>query len=147
MFKKTRDEAEEHLKRCEQLFSQDPGKYDNAYRNLKSYIDDLDELQREKEAKKSFALEQIPQQAQLAKERAEAMKRLRDKYQIRVNTKQELHFKQLIQMRSQDPKFFYEFKKKRALMTKEKEPEKPELYHVVFLREREQQRLKKEKEK
>lgn len=57
VFKKTRDEAESHLKRLEPLFIEQPNKYDNAYRNLRSYVDDLDELQAEKQARKSFALE------------------------------------------------------------------------------------------
>lgn len=44
VYKRTRDEAEDHLKRLEPLILQEPQKYDNAYRNLKSYIDDLDEM-------------------------------------------------------------------------------------------------------
>ena len=48
-------------------------------------------------------------------------------------------------MRSQDPKFYYEFKKKRTTMLKEKEPAKPELYHVTYLRQQEQERREKER--
>ena len=40
---------------------------------MRSYIKDMKELQEEKEAKKSYALEQIPQQAQLAKERKQEL--------------------------------------------------------------------------
>ena len=35
-------------------------KFENEFRNLRSYIKDMKELQDLKEAKKSYALEQIP---------------------------------------------------------------------------------------
>ena len=57
----TRDEAEESLGRLQHLLFKQPEVFDNAYRNLKSYIDDLDAEEEAKKAKKSFALEQIPQ--------------------------------------------------------------------------------------
>lgn len=57
------------------------------------------------------------------------------KFQIKLNKDDELQFKQLMQMRSQEPKFYYEFKKHRTLMLQEKEPKKKELYHVTYLRE------------
>lgn len=63
-----------------------------------------------------------------------ALQKLIDKYQIRINPQQELVFKQLIQMRCQNSTFFYDFKKKRTQMLKEKEFEKKEPFHVVFLR-------------
>jgi DNA-dependent RNA polymerase auxiliary subunit epsilon len=50
-------------------------------------------------------------------------------------------------MRCQGPKFFYEFKKRRTHMLKEKEPIKKEPFHVIFMRKLEEERLEKEKEK
>ena len=38
----------------------DPDKFENDYRNLKSYIEDFKEHEEERMAKKSFLLEQIP---------------------------------------------------------------------------------------
>ena len=37
-------------------------------------------------------------------------------------------------MKCQNPSFFYEFKKYRSQLTKEKEPEKQELYYKIYLR-------------
>ena len=50
-------------------------------------------------------------------------------------------------MRSQEPKFYYEFKKKRTLLLKEKEPQKKELYHVTYLRNIEREKAEKERKK
>lgn len=46
----------------------------------------------------------------------------------------------MIEKRSQEPKFYYEFKKKRTLMLKEKEPTKKEHYHITYLRLMEKER-------
>ena len=51
----------------------------------------------------------------------------------------------MIEIRCQKPSFFYDFKKKRTVMLKEKEPEKKEHYHVIYLRQLEQEKLEKEK--
>jgi len=45
----------------------EPTKFDNAHLNLRSYMKDIQELIDLNKAKKSWALEQIPQQAVLAK--------------------------------------------------------------------------------
>ena len=42
-------------------------------------------------------------------------------------------------MRSKTPNFFYEFKKHRTHLTKEKEPEKKEHYHIEYLRMKEKE--------
>ena len=49
------------------------------------------------------------------------LNKLITKYQIKVNLDQELHFKELIKMRCQKPAFYYEFKKNRTVLMKEKE--------------------------
>ena len=61
VFKLTKDEATKHLKLLDAHMLRDPEKFQNEYRNLKSYIEDLEEMEEERRAKKSFALEQIPQ--------------------------------------------------------------------------------------
>ncbi len=61
VFKLTKDEASRHLERLEAHMLKDPEKFENDYRNLKSYIEDLQLMDEERRAKKSFALEQIPQ--------------------------------------------------------------------------------------
>ena len=43
VFRMTKDEAERHLKRLELLMKKEPGKFDTDCRNLKSFIEDLDE--------------------------------------------------------------------------------------------------------
>lgn len=68
-----------------------------------------------------------------------------EKHQIKINVDQQLDFKQLMKIKCQVPKFFFEFKKNRTVLLKEKEPEKKEHYHIIYLRE--QERLRKEKEK
>ena len=73
-------------------------------------------------------------QAQLAKERRDALQALIDKFQIKVNAEQQLKFKDLMKTRSLHPLFFYEFKKNRTILTREKEHEKKEPFHVVFIR-------------
>ena len=60
MFKLTKDEASKHLVRLEAHMLRDPDKFENDYRNLKSYIEDFKEHEEERMAKKSFLLEQIP---------------------------------------------------------------------------------------
>ena len=57
VFKLAREEAEGHLLRLGASIEKEPGRYDNEFSNLKSYIDDLEELQLKKKARKSFALE------------------------------------------------------------------------------------------
>ena len=52
-----------------------------------------------------------------------------------------------MQMKSQNPTFFYEFKKQRSQLIKEKEPEKKELYYKTYLRMVEEERIEKEKKK
>ena len=49
--------------------------------------------------------------------------------------------------RSQNPRFFYDFKKNRTIMTREKELEKREPFHVVFIRNKEEEKEKKRKAK
>jgi len=56
------------------------------------------------------------------------------KFQIKLNHDDELCFEQVMKMRSQEPKFYYEFKRKRTTMLQEKEPKKKELYHVTYMR-------------
>ena len=62
-----------------------------------------------------------------------------------MNLDKELYFEQLMQMRCQNPTFFYEFKKHRSELIREKEPEKKELYYKTYLRMIETERLAKEK--
>ena len=68
------------------------------------------------------------------RERREKLNALIEKFQIKVNTEQELHFKKMIEIRCQKPSFFYDFKKNRTVMLKAKEPEKKEHYHIIYLR-------------
>ena len=44
VFKKSFEDAEKHLARLAAGIEKEPGHYDNTFRNLKSYIDDLEEL-------------------------------------------------------------------------------------------------------
>ena len=57
-----------------------------------------------------------------------------------------LYFEQLMQLKSQNPAFYFEFKKHRSEFLQEKAPEKKELYYVTYLRMIENERLEKEKE-
>ena len=50
-------------------------------------------------------------------------------------------------MKSQKPNFYYTFKAKRTLMLREKEPEKKEQYHTIYLRAQEKEQMKRDKEK
>ena len=50
-------------------------------------------------------------------------------------------------MKSQNPTFFYEFKKQRSQLIKEKEPEKKELYYKTYLRMIEEEKAEKEKKR
>ena len=50
-------------------------------------------------------------------------------------------------MKCQNPSFFYEFKKYRSQLTKEKEPEKQELYYKIYLRMLEAEKAEKDKKK
>ena len=77
--------------------------------------------------------------------RREELDKLINKYQIKVNLDQELHFKQLIKMRCQKPAFYYEFKRHRTVLMKEKEPAKPELYHVTYMKMIEKEKKEKQK--
>lgn len=112
--------------------------------NLNSYIEDLDAYEEEKRAKKSFALEQIPQQAEIEKKRKEALAKLIDKFQIKTNPDQEIYFRQLIEMKCRQPKFYYQFKKQRTMLIREKEFKKKEPFHVGFIRKMEEDRFKEE---
>lgn len=67
--------------------------------------------------------------------RKKELDKLCNKFNIKIDLDKELHFKQLMKIRTQDPKFYYEFKKKRTFMLKEKEPKKKEHYHVTYLRQ------------
>ena len=70
----------------------EPGKFDNEHANLKSYITDLDEAAAARLAKKTYALEQNPQQAQIAKEIKAELDNLIEKHQIKVNVDKQLDF-------------------------------------------------------
>ena len=52
-----------------------------------------------------------------------------------------------MQMKSQNPTFFYEFKKQRSVYLKEKEPEKKELYYKTYLRMIEKEKEEAEKKR
>ena len=52
-----------------------------------------------------------------------------------------------MKLKCQQPKFYYEFKKNRTVMLKEKEPVKKELYHVTYLRMQEKERKEEERKK
>ena len=140
-----KEDVSKHMRRLDHQLKTDPDKFDHDFMNLKSYIEDLENAEEERKQKKSFALEQQPQQHELAKIRAKELKKLVDKYEIKINPEQELHFKQLIAMRSHQPNFYYEFKKKRTLMLKEKEPEKKEPFHVTFIRNLEREKAEEER--
>ena len=78
---------------------------------MKSYITELDDAEEARLATKTYALEQNPQQAQIAKEIKAELDALIEKHQIRVNVDKQLDFMQLMKIKCQKPKFFYEFKK------------------------------------
>ena len=98
---------------------------------------------------KAYAQDTKKEAKENLEERDEELKGLIEKYSIKVNTDDTLYFKQMIKMRSKTPNFFYEFKRHRTYLTKEKAPEKKEHYHVEYLRmrEREQKELEKKKKK
>ena len=50
-------------------------------------------------------------------------------------------------MRSHAPNFYYEFKKKRTLMLKEKEPEKKEPFHITYIKNMEKEKKEEERKK
>ena len=63
-------------------------------RTVKSYIDDLDELEEEKKQRnKAFTLDTKKEAANNLEERNEELKKLIDKHNIRVNTDDTLYFK------------------------------------------------------
>ena len=98
---------------------------------------------------KAYTLDTKKEAKENLEEVNEELKGLIEKYNIKVNTDDTLYFKQMIKMRSKTPNFFYEFKKHRTHLTKEKEPEKKEHYHIEYLRmrEKEQKELEKKKKK
>ena len=57
VFKQTRTEAEGYLSQLKAHIEKNPFKFDNEYRNLKSYIDDLKELEEQIKQKESVKLE------------------------------------------------------------------------------------------
>ena len=70
----------------------EPERFDNAYSNLKSYIQELDEAEEARVAKKTYALDQKPHQAKVAKQIKAELDALIDKHQIKINTNQQLEF-------------------------------------------------------
>ena len=110
-------------------------------RTLKSYIDDMNEIEESKKNRnKVFTFDTKKEAKENLKECDEELKGLIDKYNIKVNTDDTLYFKQMIKMRSKTPNFYYEFKRHRTYLTKEKEPEKKEHYHVTYLRMKEKEK-------
>lgn len=95
----------------------------------------------------AFGLEQIPQQAELERKRKEELAKLIEKYQIKINLDQEVYFRQLIEMKCRQPKFFYQFKKHRTMLCREKEFKKSEPFYVAFMRKLEEDRIKEEMKK
>lgn len=67
MFECNREETNLNLGKLQNKIKANAQKFDNDHRNLRSYITDMQELSDLKTAKKSYALEQIPKQAVLAK--------------------------------------------------------------------------------
>jgi len=64
-----KDDTNSHMRRLEGQLRKDPDKFDHDFMNLKSYIEDLQAEEEERKTRKSFALEQQPQQHELAKMR------------------------------------------------------------------------------
>ena len=60
VFNVNRQQTEGDLYTLKQDIKANTDKFENEFRNLRSYIKDMEELQQIKEAKKSYALEQIP---------------------------------------------------------------------------------------
>ena len=82
--------------------------------------------------------------AKLMKEKLEEeskLKALRDKFGIKVEIDKELAFKDLMMLKSPQSGFFFEFKKKRTTMLKEREPAIPEPYYKRFKREKQEAKI------
>jgi len=107
VFKKQKTQTNADLTRLAEHVRKEPARFEHDYMNLNSYIEDLEAVEEERRAKASFALEQIPQQAELAQRRKDELDRLKEKFQIKTNPDQEIFFKQLIEMKCSQPKFFY----------------------------------------
>jgi len=52
-----------------------------------------------------------------------------------------------MKIKCQKPKFFYDFKKQRTVMLKDKEPVKKEHYHITYLRMQENEKKEAERKK
>ena len=86
-------------------------------------------------------------------ERRRAIEDLITEYGIRVNKNEELPFKALMQIRSQLPHFYYDWKKDRTKLLRKKEPAVKEPFHKGYLRklkkemDREARRKKRDEER
>ena len=58
-------------------------------------------------------------------------------YRIKINKDERLKFKELMQFKSRESGFFYEYKKNRPRMLLDKEPEKKKTWFEEFMEERE----------
>ena len=63
VFRLLKHETNHDFERLQPMIDNDVDKFDRGYRNLKSYIEDLQELEDERTARNSYRLEQLPQQA------------------------------------------------------------------------------------
>lgn len=63
VYKKSKDDTERFIKRLKNMIAKDPERFEADGRNLKSFVDDLDELEEQRQARKSYSMEQQPQHA------------------------------------------------------------------------------------
>lgn len=83
------------------------------------------------------------------KEQLADTQRIRERHKIVCKVSNNLNFKDLIMLRTPESGFYFEYKKHRNTMLKDKEPPKKEPYYVKYIREQKQlaAKLQKQKEK
>lgn len=81
------------------------------------------------------------------KEELADTQRIRDKYKIVCKVSNSLNFKEFMMLKTPESGFFFEYKKHRTTMLKDKEPPKKEPYYVKYIREQKELEIKLKKQK
>ena len=83
------------------------------------------------------------------KEQLAGTQRIREKYNIVCKVSNNLNFKDFMMLKTPESGFYFEYKKHRTTMLRDKEPPKKEPYYVKYIRDQKELeiKLKKKKEK
>ena len=79
--------------------------------------------------------EHIRMQIEMRKEQLAETQKIREKYNIVCNVNNNLNFKDFMMLKTPESGFFFEYKKHRTTMLKDKEPPKKEPYYIKYIRE------------